>query len=208
MSYASDIAFSPAVKAVQERKGSRAAYARMEESGGWETLVTDALKQFIESRTSVFLATASADGQPYIQHRGGPAGFLKVLDPRTIAFADFTGNRQYITLGNLTENSRMQLFLIDYRHRRRIKVWGDARVVEDDPALLARLMPAGYQARPAQVIVLTVKAWDANCPQHIPRLFDAAEVNEAVAARDRRIAELEAELAQRGQRHCASSSSG
>ena len=208
MSYASDIAFSPAVKAVQERKGSRAAYARMEESGGWETLVTDELKQFIESRTSVFLATASADGQPYIQHRGGPAGFLKVLDPRTIAFADFTGNRQYVTLGNLAENSRAQLFLIDYRRRRRIKVWGDARVVEDDPALLARLMPAGYKARPAQAIVFTVKAWDANCPQHIPQLFDAAEVSEALAARDRRIAELEAELAQRAQCHSASSSSG
>lgn len=208
MSYPSDIAFSPAVKAVQERKGSRAAYARMEESGGWETRVTDELKEFIESRTSVFLATASADGQPYIQHRGGPPGFLQVLDPRTIAFADFTGNRQYITLGNLAENSRAQLFLIDYRHRRRIKVWGDARIVENDPAMLARLMPAAYKARPAQVIVLTVKAWDANCPQHIPQLFDAAEVNEALAARDRRIAELEAELAQRGQRHCDSSSSG
>jgi predicted pyridoxine 5'-phosphate oxidase superfamily flavin-nucleotide-binding protein len=195
MSHASDIAFSPAVKAVQQRKGSRAAYARMEESGGWETRVTDELKAFIESRTSVFLATASADGQPYIQHRGGPAGFLKVLDPGTLAFADFVGNRQYITVGNLAENRRAQLFLIDYRHRRRIKVWGEARVVEDDPALLARLMPAGYKARPAQAIVFSVKAWDANCPQHIPQLIDAAEVTEALAVRDRRIAELQAELA-------------
>jgi predicted pyridoxine 5'-phosphate oxidase superfamily flavin-nucleotide-binding protein len=196
MSLSSDIAFSPAVKAVQQRKGSRAAYARMEESGAWETLVTDELKEFIESQTSVFLATASADGQPYIQHRGGPPGFLRVIDPHTIAFVDFVGNRQYITLGNLAENRRAHLFLIDYRQRRRIKIWGEARVIEDDAALVARLMPAGYKARPAQVIMFTVRAWDANCPQHIPQRFDAAEVTQALADRDRRIAALEATLAQ------------
>jgi len=194
VSYPSDIAFSPAVKAVQERKGSRASYARMEESGSWETLVTDELKEFIESQTSVFLATASADGQPYLQHRGGPPGFLRVIAPRTIAFVDFTGNRQYITLGNLAENPRAHLFLIDYRHRRRIKIWGEARVVEDDPALVARLMPAGIRARAAQVIVFTVHAWDANCPQHIPRRYDEAEVAQVLAERDLRIATLEAEL--------------
>jgi predicted pyridoxine 5'-phosphate oxidase superfamily flavin-nucleotide-binding protein len=196
MSLSSDIAFSPAVKAVQQRKGSRAAYARMEESGAWETLVTDELKEFIESQTSVFLATASADGQPYIQHRGGPPGFLRVIDPHTIAFVDFVGNRQYITLGNLAENRRAHLFLIDYRQRRRIKIWGEARVIEDDAALVARLMPAGYKARPAQVIMFTVRAWDANCPQHIPQRFAAAEVTQALADRDRRIAALEATLAQ------------
>ena len=196
MSLSSDIALSPAVKAVQQRKGSRAAYARMEESGAWETLVTDELKEFIESQTSVFLATASADGQPYIQHRGGPPGFLRVIDPHTIAFVDFVGNRQYITLGNLAENRRAHLFLIDYRQRRRIKIWGEARVIEDDAALVARLMPAGYKARPAQVIMFTVRAWDANCPQHIPQRFDAAEVTQALADRDRRIAALEATLAQ------------
>ncbi len=195
MRYPSDIAFSAAVKGVQERKGSRAAYARMEQSGGWATLVTDELKEFIESRTSVFLATASADGQPYIQHRGGPPGFLRVLDPRTLAFADFAGNRQYITLGNLSENRRAHLFLIDYRHRRRIKIWGEAHVIEDDAALVARLMPPACKARAAQVIQFTISAWDENCPQHIPRRFDDEEVRQALAERDRRIAALEAELA-------------
>ena len=195
MSYPSDIAFSPAVKAVQERKGSRATYARIEESDAWETLVTDELKEFIESQTSVFLATASAAGQPYMQHRGGPPGFLRVMDPKTIAFADFIGNRQYITLGNLAENPRAQLFLIDYRRRRRVKIWGEARVIEDDAALVARLMPPRYKARAAQVIAFTISAWDTNCPQHIPQRFEAAEVTEALAECDRRIAALEAELA-------------
>jgi uncharacterized protein len=168
----SDVAFTPAVKAIQARKGSRGAYARMEERGGWETEITDDLAAFIAEQNSFFFATASADGQPYVQHRGGPPGFLRVLDETTLAFADYRGNRQYISLGNLTENPKVHLFLIDYVTRRRIKIWGEAVVVEDDPALLAELMPAGYAARPEQVIVIHVTAWDENCPQHIPRKVD------------------------------------
>lgn len=195
MSYSSDVAFTPAVKAVQEHKGSRASYARQEEMGSWKTQITPDLKIFIEAQTSVFLATANAHGQPYIQHRGGPPGFLRVLDEVTLGFVDFVGNRQYITLGNLAENPKAHLFLIDYAHRKRVKVWGEARVIEDDPVLTTGLMPKGYKARPSQVILFNVLAWDANCPQHIPQRLDAAEVATALAERDRRIAELEAEVA-------------
>src|SRR5262249_55762981 len=194
-SFASDIAFTPSVKAVQARKGSRAAYARMETGAGWETAITPELAAFIAAQTSVFLGTASRDGQPYIQHRGGPAGFLHVLDEKTIAFADFRGNRQFITVGNLAENPRAYLFLIDYARRQRVKIWGEARVAEDDPALLARLMPAGYKARGEQAILLRVSTWSANCPQHIPQRFEAADVASLLEGRDRRIFELEAEVA-------------
>jgi len=193
--FSSDVAFTPAVKAVQSRKGSRNAYARMEEGGGWETAITDELKEFVEAQTSVFLATANAQGQPYIQHRGGPAGFLHVLDEHTIALADFVGNRQFISTGNLIENPRVHLFLMDYAHRRRVKVWGTARVVEGDAELVARLMPAGYRARAEHAIVLTVTAWDVNCPQHIPLLLPAAEVQRVLAEKDLKIATLEAEVA-------------
>ncbi|MCR6733238.1 MAG: pyridoxamine 5'-phosphate oxidase family protein [Afipia sp.] len=193
--YSSDVAFTPAVKAIQTRKGSRSGYAHMEEGGGWRTEIDDGLAAFIGERTSFFLATATADGQPYIQHRGGPAGFIKILDKSTLAFADFRGNRQYITQGNLTENPKAYMFLIDYVNRRRVKIWGEARVVEDDPALTASLMPKNYKAKPEQAIVFKITAWDTNCPQHIPMKFDAADVAEAIAARDTRIAELEAEVA-------------
>jgi predicted pyridoxine 5'-phosphate oxidase superfamily flavin-nucleotide-binding protein len=196
VTYASDRAFTTSVKAVQSRKGSRGAYERMEEQGSWQTRLTPDLAGFIEAQTSIFLATANAQGQPYIQHRGGPAGFLKVLDDKTIAFADFAGNRQYITQGNLADNPKAHLFLIDYSHRRRVKVWGEARVIEGDAELTAKLMPEGYKARPEQVILFTVAAWDANCPQHIPQRFEAADVAAALAERDRRIAALEAQIAQ------------
>lgn len=193
--YPSDIAFTPTVKAIQARKGSRGAYARMEEGGGWQTQITPELKAFIEAQTSVFLATANAEGQPYIQHRGGPAGFLHVLDEQTLAFADLVGNRQFITTGNLAENPKAHLFLMDYAHQQRIKIWGEARVIEDDPELAARLTPPDYKARVAQVILLAVSAWDANCPKHIPQLIAASDVANALAERDRRIEVLEAELA-------------
>lgn len=193
--YSSDVAFTPTVKALQSRRGSRAGYAKMERRGGWETRITPELAGFVASQTSVFLATANAAGQPYIQHRGGPPGFLRILDERTIAFADFAGNRQYITLGNLAENRKAHLFLIDYAARRRVKIWGEARVVEDDPALTASLMPEGYKARPEQAILFTVAAWDTNCPQHIPQRFEAADVAAALGERERRIHALEAELA-------------
>jgi uncharacterized protein len=190
----SDVAFTPPVKAVQARLGSRAAYARMEAEGGFETRISDELATFIGAQRSLFLATASAAGQPYVQHRGGPPGFLRVLDDRTLAFADFAGNRQYVTLGNLSENPRVHLFLIDYAERRRVKIWGEATVVEDDPALLARLTPAGYRARPERAIVIRVAAWDANCPQHIPQRLEADDVKASLAERDARIAALEAEV--------------
>jgi len=193
--YSSDIAFTPAVKDIQARKESRSGYAQMEERGSWETTITPGLADFIGGQTSIFLATANKDGQPYIQHRGGPKGFLRVLDEKTIAFADFAGNRQYLTQGNLTENPKAYLFLIDYAHRRRIKIWGEARVVEGDAVLTARLMPEGYKARAEQVILFTVSAWDSNCPQHIPLRFEAADVAAALAERDKRIEELEAEVA-------------
>lgn len=194
-SYSSDVAFTPSVKEQQRRNGSRTAYARMEEGGSWETRITPALRAMLESTRSIFLATASRDGQPYVQHRGGPPGFLRVVDDRTLAFADFVGNRQYITTGNLAENAKAQLFLIDYVHRRRTKIWGEARAVEGDAELLATLMPEGYRARPERAILFTVVAWDSNCPQHIPRRFEAADVEEWLAERDRRIAALEAEVA-------------
>ena len=193
--YSSDVAFTPAVKAVQTRKGSRDAYAHVEQNGGWRTDIDEDLSAFLAAQDSMFLATASADGQPYIQHRGGPKGFIKVLDKNTLAFADYSGNRQYITQGNLSENPKANIFLIDYAHRRRVKIWGEARVVDDDPALMKSLMPQGYKARPEQVILFKVSAWDTNCPQHIPQKFDAADVAAALASRDARIAELDAELA-------------
>ena len=193
--FPSDVAFTPAVKSIQARKGSRHAYSRMEEGAGWQTTITPELAEFIAAQTSVFMATANASGQPYIQHRGGPAGFLHVLDNKTIAFADFRGNRQFITSGNLAENPQVHLFLMDYAQRQRIKIWGTARVVEDDAALLAKLMPADYKARAEQVILFTVTAWDANCPQHIPQRFEAADVEHVLSDRDRRIAELENEIA-------------
>lgn len=193
--FSSDVAFTPTVKAIQARKGSRAGYARMEEGGGWRTAISEDLAAFVAAQTSFFLATATADGQPYIQHRGGPAGFLQVLDGQTLGFADFRGNRQYITQGNLAENPKAYIFLIDFAQRRRIKLWGTARVVEDDPELLARLRPADYKAVPEQAILFTVAAWDTNCPQHIPQRFEAADVAAALEGRDRRIAELESRLA-------------
>jgi predicted pyridoxine 5'-phosphate oxidase superfamily flavin-nucleotide-binding protein len=192
-SYSSDVAFTTTVKAIQAKKGSRDGYASMERRGGWRTGITPDLAAFIGEQVSVFLSTVNADGQPYIQHRGGPAGFLHVLDDNTIAFADFAGNRQYITSGNLTDNPKAHLFLIDYMSRRRVKIWGEARII-DDPDLLARLMPEGYKARGEQVLMFTVSAWDSNCHQHIPQRFEAADVAAVLAQRDRRIAELQAEV--------------
>lgn len=190
----SDVAFTPSVKAVQVRKGSRDAYGRMEAKGGFNTRITPDLEQFIVAQTSMFLATANGEGQPYVQHRGGPAGFLHVLDDHTIAFADYSGNRQFITQGNLAENPKAHLFLMDYAHRRRVKIWGTAKVLED-AEVTASLMPKDYAAKPEQTIVFRVTAWNANCPQHIPQMFGAAEVSAALELRDKRIAELEAEVA-------------
>src|SRR5260370_26082294 len=194
ISYPSDAAFTPTVKAIQSRKGSRQGYASMEERGSWETHITPDLAEFIGHQASVFLGTASADGQPYIQHRGGPAGFLKVIDDKTLGFADFAGNRQYITLGNLTENPKAFIFLIDYTNRQRVKLWSEARVVEDDPELLKRLKPNSYRARVEQAILFTVSACASNSPHHIPQRFEAANVKAMLAERDQRIEALTNEL--------------
>ena len=195
-SYPSDVAFTPAVKAIQSRKGSRQGYASMEERGSWETRITPDLAEFIGRQASVFLGTANAEGQPYIQHRGGPPGFLRVLDDKTLGFADFAGNRQYITLGNLTENPKAFIFLIDYGNRQRVKIWGEARVAENDQELMKKLKPEGYRARVEQAILFTISAWDSNCPQHIPQRFEAAEVKVMLAERDKRIEDLTKELNQ------------
>lgn len=189
------LAFTPAVRQVQTERGSRDAYARLEARGAQETAITDDLRAFLAQIDTAFLATASADGQPYVQHRGGPRGFLRALDDHTIGFADLRGNRQYITTGNLRDNDRVCLFLIDYAHRQRVKIWGRARAVPATPELLAQLGPLAARARAEQVILIDVAAWDANCPQHIPVKLDAAEVAATIARLEARIAALEAENA-------------
>ncbi|MGB7740829.1 MAG: pyridoxamine 5'-phosphate oxidase family protein [Steroidobacteraceae bacterium] len=194
--YPSDVAFTPAVKAIQDRKGSRDNYARMEEGEGWSTTITPALAAFIAEQNSIYLGTANAAGQPYIQHRGGPAGFLRVVDESTLAFVDFKGNRQYITQGNLTENPKAFIFLMDYARRRRIKLWGTAWFVEGDAELVRSLMPDGYRAHPEQVFMFSLSAWDANCPQHIPKRVDLAEMESMIAAKDRTILELTEQVAE------------
>ena len=193
MNYPSDIAFSDSVKRVQAARGSREAYARVEQRG-WQRTVTAELAAFIADMDSFYLATASASGQPYIQHRGGPRGFLRVIDDRTLGFADFSGNRQYITTGNLAENSQAFIFLMDYYNRRRIKLWGHARVVSDDDALLASLAPQDYKARVEQAVLFSIATWDVNCPQHIPEKVPAALVAQAFAQYEDRIATLQTEI--------------
>ncbi len=192
--FISDIAFTPAVKAEQTKRGSRAGYQRMAEKGDWRDRVDDDLAAFLAERDSFYFATTNSEGQPYIQHRGGPRGLLKVIDEKTLGFADFTGNKQYISLGNLAENPKAAIFLMDYANRRRIKLWGNARVVEDDPELLAQLHLPGYPAKPARAILFAITAWDVNCPQHIPQKFDLAEVEAATSQLTARIAELELEI--------------
>jgi predicted pyridoxine 5'-phosphate oxidase superfamily flavin-nucleotide-binding protein len=162
--------FSDAVKAVQTARGSRHGYEKVEARGGFATALTPALAAWLAEQVTSYLATASADGQPYLQHRGGPPGFLRVLDHHTLAWVDYVGNRQYISTGNLSENAKACLFVMDYAHKQRVKFWGTARAVTDDPALVATLMPEGSTAKVEQVIVLTVEMWDGNCPQHIPDL--------------------------------------
>jgi predicted pyridoxine 5'-phosphate oxidase superfamily flavin-nucleotide-binding protein len=193
--YSSDVAFTPAVKEIQSRKGSRMAYAHVEDRGGWRTEIDEDLAAFLAEANSFYFATASAEGQPYIQHRGGPKGFIRILDKNTLAFADYKGNQQFITQGNLSENPKAYIFVMDYARRRRVKLWGEAKIIEDDPALVQSLMPTGYRARPEQAILFHIEAWDTNCPQHIPQKFDAADVAGALASRDARITELQAELA-------------
>jgi predicted pyridoxine 5'-phosphate oxidase superfamily flavin-nucleotide-binding protein len=192
--FPSDIAFTPSVKAVQEAKGSREGYARMERGRGWRTTITADLKAYLAELDMFYLGTANADGQPYIQYRGGPTGFLKVIDERTLGFADFDGNRQYITLGNLAENPKAFLFLMDYANSRRVKVWGTARVVEGDPALLEALRDPAYPAEVERAILFSVETWDINCSQHIHQRLTPRQVAAATEQLQSRIAELEAEV--------------
>jgi len=192
--YPSDIAFTPSVKAIQARKGSRENYARMEQGDGWATEVTPPLAAFIAEQNSIYIGSSNSAGQPYIQHRGGPPGFLRVLDEKTLAFADYKGNRQYVTQGNLLDNPRAFIFLMDYQRRRRIKLWGTARIVEGDAGLLRSLMPEGYRAHPEQAFIFDLAAWDANCPQHIPKRIEAPDMDAAIAARDQTILDLSARV--------------
>jgi predicted pyridoxine 5'-phosphate oxidase superfamily flavin-nucleotide-binding protein len=195
MTHNSDIVFTPAARRAQAARGSARAYEKRI-AAGFPDRVTDDLATFIAELDTAFLATISAAGAPYIQHRGGPKGFIKVLDDKTLGFADYAGNRQYITISNLADNDRAYLFLLDFARRRRIKIWGRARVVEDDPALLARLADPGYRARPERAILFTVEAWDVNCSQHITTRFTEDEVAQATAPLLQRIAALESENAQ------------
>ena len=192
--FPSDIAFTPAVKAIQEEKGSRKSYARMEKGRGWRTTVTPDLGDFLAELDMFYLGTANSSGQPYIQYRGGPPGFLKVIDERTLGFADFGGNQQYVTLGNLFENSKAFLFLMDYVNSRRIKVWGTARVVEGDTALLEKLRDPAFPGEVERAILFAIAAWDVNCPQHIHPRFSQRQIAPVIEQLQTRITELEAEV--------------
>lgn len=191
----SDIAFTPAVKAIQSAKGSRQSYARMESRGGWQSLVTTELAGFIAELDMFYLGTANSTGQPYIQYRGGKKGFLKVVDDRTLGFADFGGNRQYISIGNLSENSKAFLFLMDYANQQRIKVWGTAEVVEGDADLLEKLHDDTYDGNVERAILFRIEAWDVNCSQHIHRRFPEALVEPVIASLESQIAQLQNEIA-------------
>ena len=187
-----EIVFTPAARREQEKRGSAKGYAR-KIAMGFPDRVTSDLGALLAELDTAFLATTSAEGAPYIQHRGGPKGFIKVLDDKTLAFADFAGNKQYITISNLAGNDRAYLFLLDFANQQRIKVWGCARVVENDPALMEKLVDPGYRARAERAILFTIEAWDVNCSQHITERYTQEEISGAVAGLRDRISELEAE---------------
>ena len=191
------IAFTDTVKEAQRRNGARAAGERLENHPATRDALTPELVRYIAERDSFFMATASREGWPYVQHRGGPPGFLRALDERTLAFADFSGNRQYLSIGNLAENDRVHLFLMDWAHARRLKIWGRAEAV-DDPELIARLMPERYDAAPERAIRIHVEAWDMNCNQHITPRFTEHELKPGLDALAQRIAKLEAQLREAG----------
>lgn len=175
------IAFTPAVRAMQERMGSRENYQRFVDQGADNNTITPDLAEFIASMEGFYLGTVTANGYPYIQFRGGKAGFLKILDERTLGFADFRGNVQYISVGNLSENDKAFLFLMDYRHRRRLKILGRARIVENDPTILSQVKDPSYAATVERAIVFEIEGWDWNCPQHIPMRYSQAEVDVLLA---------------------------
>ncbi len=191
-----DLAYSRSVKAMQQHLGSRERNAELEREPR-NTEVTEALSAYLAERTSILLATAAKSGWPYVQHRGGPKGFVHTLDRHTLIFADYPGNKQYITLGNLAANPKATILAIDHAQRQRVKIWGEAALVEDDRELLDALMPEGSAVYLTRAIRFRVLAWDINCPSHIPQLFTLEEVEAASAAMLARIAELEAQLAER-----------
>ena len=205
--YTSDIAFTPTVKSIQTENGSRSGYAKMEERSGWQTTVTPELTAFLSELDMFYLGTANAEGQPYIQYRGGAPGFLKVIDEKTLGFADFGGNRQYITLGNLSDNPKAFIFLMDYANSRRIKLWGTARVVEDDPDLLERIQDPDYPGRAERAILFSIEAWDVNCPQHIHKRFPQAVVAPIIEKLQTEVQELQAKLAEYEQRESSTTNS-
>jgi predicted pyridoxine 5'-phosphate oxidase superfamily flavin-nucleotide-binding protein len=189
----SDIAFTPAVKLAQKQRGSRNNYQRAEQRGGWQHELTLELAAFISERDSFYLGTASADGQPYIQHRGGAKGFLKIVDEKTLGFADFVGNAQYISVGNLDENNKAFIFLMDYPNRRRIKIWGTSEIVEGNDTLLQKLTDDDYKGKPQRSFLFHIEAWDANCPQHILPRWTEDEIAPLVESLKTRVEELERE---------------
>ena len=193
--FPSDIAFTPTVKAIQTEKGSRTSYSKMEERQGWNTRVTPDLEAFLSELDMFYLGTANAEGQPYIQYRGGAPGFLKVIDENTLGFADFGGTQQYISLGNLSENPKAFIFLMDYVHSRRIKLWGKAKVVEGSSALEDKLRDPEYPGKVERVILFDIEAWDINCPQHIHKRFPQRTVAPVIEQLQQQVQELEAELA-------------
>ena len=192
--FPSDIAFSPSVKAVQSANGSRDSYAKMEMGGSWETTISEELRNFLAELDMFYLGTANSVGQPYIQYRGGAPGFLKVIDNKTLGFADFGGNRQYITLGNIAENPKAFIFLMDYSRSQRIKLWGTLRVVQEDDLLLDQLRDPEYPGKVERAILFEIEAWDVNCPQHIHKRFSQKQISPIIEQMKRRIAELESKL--------------
>jgi predicted pyridoxine 5'-phosphate oxidase superfamily flavin-nucleotide-binding protein len=193
--YPSDIAFTSAVKATQKRNGSKDTYARMEQGNGWQTRITTGLTGFLARLDMFYLGTANTECQPYIQYRGGPPGFLKVINDHTLGFADFGGNNQFITIGNLSENPKAFIFLMDYAEAQRIKIWGTATVIEDDPDLFERLSDPAYPGKVERAILFTVEAWDVNCPQHIHRRFSQQHIEAVVEKFQKQVRELENEIA-------------
>ena len=192
--YISDIAFSPTVKDYQEKEGSRFSYQKVAESRDWQNTITDRLRSFVANRDSFYLATVNKDGQPYIQHRGGPKGFLKVLDDHTLGFADYSGNRQFISAGNLQDSKKVSLFLMDYPTRSRIKIWGEARIIQKDDKLMEQLKDDDYKAINERAMIITLKAWDVNRPQHITPRYTLEELEPQIGALKDRIKALEVKL--------------
>jgi len=188
--YVSDIAFTPAVKAFQEIHKSRRNYEKIEEFGGWQSKVTPQLASFLETMDSFYFSTATADGQPYVQHRGGPKGFLKIIDSKTLAFTDFIGNKQYISIGNLSENNKAYIFLMDYANQTRVKIWGTAKVVTGNDELERSFSDTTYNATVERTIIFTIEAWDKNCRQHIVQRFTQEDISKITTPLQNKIKEL------------------